>query len=512
MKTIPGYRPLLVSTGVRGSALRTPDKVALTTRDTSITYTALVERLNRIGHFAKMGLGLPQQCHVALMVPNSIDALALVLGLSDVGITPAVINLQATPREIGYICNDSQARILFVHPSMEAQARAASLATVERIIVLDEAFEAALAAADPADPDMTVDETDLFSILYTSGTTGDPKGVMLAHRSRTYYMLLSMATNQGRYQSHMRSLGVAPFANGAGFINGLAPIWFGGSCHIVEKFEAEATLRDIQEHRITTIFLVPTHFHAIFNLPAETLAKYDVSSLEVIVAGAAALPQATKERIVAYFGEGRLYEGYGSTEAAGVTTQLPYDQLRKQQCVGRLVTGVEAVIVDNGGKRLPPGEIGELICRSPMLFQGYWNRPEATSEVLRDGWYYSGDLGYFDADGYLYIVDRKKNMIISGGQNIFPREIEEILYQHPAVAEAAIVGEADPYWGEAVVAYLVAVPGHTIDPAAMKLHCAEHLARYKIPKSFHVLPELPKNGTGKIMHRDLRQRANQAGP
>ncbi len=503
-----GYRPLLISSGVRGAALRTPGKIALTTPTQEITYAALVERFNRIGHWAIAELGLKRLDHVALLLPNGIDFLALACGLSDVGVTPAIVNPQSAPREIAYICDDSQARILFVHPGLAHQARAAALATVQRIIVLDDSFEAALAAADPAEPEVTVDETDIFSINYTSGTTGDPKGVQLAHRSRTFHMLLSIATNQGKAQTHMRGLAIAPFANGAGFINGLAPIWFGGSCHIVEKFDAESTLRDIAERRITSVFLVPTHFHAIFNLPPETLAKYDVSSLEVIVAGAAALPQATKERIVAYFGEGRLYEGYGSTEAGGITSLRPEDQLLRRHCVGRLLTGVEAKIVDEAGKHLPPGEIGELICRSPLMFQGYWNRDAATQEVLRDNWYYSGDLGYFDADGYLYIVDRKKNMIISGGQNIYPREIEEILHQHPAVSEVAIVGEKDDYWGEAVVAYLVAAAGHTIDPAALKAHCSAHLARYKVPKAFHVLPALPKNGTGKIMHRELRALAN----
>ena len=502
MTTVPGYRPLLISTGVRGAALRTPGKIALTTRDQAISYTALVERFNRIAHVATAGLGLARLDHVAVMLPNGIDFLALVCGLSDVGIISAIVNPQASPREVAYICGDSRARILFVHPSLEPQARAA--AALARVVVLDSAFEAMLDAADPAEPEITVDETDIFSILYTSGTTGEPKGVMLAHRSRTFHMLLSIATNQGRAQTHMRGLAVAPFANGAGFINGLAPIWFGGSCHIVETFDAEATLREIAERRITSVFLVPTHFHAIFNLPADVLSRYDVSCLEVIVAGAAALPQATKERIVAHFGEGRLFEGYGSTEAGGITSLRPEDQLLKRQCVGRPLTGVEAKIVSEAGITMPTGEIGELICRSPLMFRGYWNREAETREVLRDGWYYSGDLGYFDADGYLYIVDRKKNMIISGGQNIFPREIEEVLYQYPGVAEAAVVGEQDAYWGEAVIAYLVASPGHTLDPVALKAHCTEYLARYKIPKAFNVIKEMPKNTTGKIMHRALR--------
>lgn len=501
MTAPPGYRPLLISTGVRASAVRTPDKIALSTPDRTITYAALVERFNRIGHFATASLGLSRHAHAALMLPNCIDFLALVCGLSDVGVTSVIVNPQATSREVGYICDDAQARVLFVHPDLEPVARAASLSTVECIVVLDDGFEAALADANPAEPTVPVAETDIFSIMYTSGTTGQPKGVMLPHRSRTFYMLLAIATNQGRAQSHMRSLAVAPFANGAGFINALAPIWFGGTCHIMEKFGAEAALRAIAAHSITSVFLVPTHFHAIFNLPPDVLARHDVRSLEVVISGAAALPQATKERIVAHFGEGRLFEGYGSTEAGGVTSLRPEDQLRKRQSVGRLLTGVEAKIA---GGQMSAGEIGEVLCRGPMMFQGYWNRDAETREVLRDGWYHTGDLGYFDAEGYLHIVDRVKNMIISGGQNIYPREIEEILYQHPAVAEAAVVGETDAYWGEAVIAWLVPAPDRTIDADDMKAHCARHLARYKIPKAFRVVTDLPKNAAGKILHRDLR--------
>jgi long-chain acyl-CoA synthetase len=502
----PGYRPLLISTGVRASALRTPGKIALSAATREVDYKTLVENFNRVGHMALTELGLSHGAHVAIMLPNSIEFLELICGLSDVGVTPAVVNPQAAPREISYICNDAQARILFVHQSFEARARGAQLDTVERIVVIGGDYEALIAAAVTSDPNVAVEETDVFSILYTSGTTGSPKGVMLPHRARTLHMLFSMATNQGKAQSHMRGLGLAPFANGAGFINALAPIWFGGTCYIVEKFDPEAMLRDIQKYRITTLFLVPTHFHALFGLSQDVLDSYDVSSLETISAGAAALPQATKERIVSYFGEGCLFEGYGSTEAGGITSLRPEDQLVKQQCVGRPLSGVEVKIVDDAGLPLPFMEVGEVICRSPLMFNGYWNREEATREVLRNGWYYSGDLGYLDEEGYLFVVDRKKNMIISGGQNIYPREIEEVLYKHPAVAEAAVVGQKDAYWGEAVIAYLVLSPGKTIDTEELKAFCASQLARYKLPKAFLVIDEMPKNDAGKILHRELRER------
>ena len=499
----PGHRPLLISTGVRASALRTPDKVALSDASREVTYGALVVRLNQIAHMAA-SLGLHPGDRAALLMPNGIAFMELLIGLSDAGVIAVPINPQATAQEANDICTDAEASALFVHSRMQDRAPSA---WPGRTIVIGPEYEALLAAADRTEPTVTVEETDIFSILYTSGTTGRPKGVMLPHRSRTLYMLLAQAANQGRSRPEMRALAVAPIANGAGFINALAPIWFGGSCHLVESFDAETLLRHIAAYRIDTVFLVPTHFHAIFALPPATLARHDVSGLRTIIAGAAALPQATKERIVAHFGEGRLFEGYGSTEMGGVSGLRPEDQLRKLQSVGRPLAGVELRIVDEDGATLPPHEVGEIVCRSPMMFHGYLNDAKATAEVLRDGWYYGGDLGHIDEDGYLYVVDRKKNMIVSGGQNISPREIEEVLHRHPAVAEAAVVGRPDPYWGEAVVAFIVTTPGTEWDADSLKTHCAEVLARYKLPKSFHAVQALPKNANGKVMHRALREMA-----
>ncbi len=503
----PGYHPLLVSTGVRASATRSPGKVALSTVEREVTYAALVSRLNRIVAAATGVLGQSAGARIGVMLPNGIEILELVLGLSDAGLVPVLINPHATAPEIDHICDDAALRLLFVHHGLEAQARTAALRGIERIVVVGPEYETLLDGAPDAEPAVVAEEEDIFAILYTSGTSGQPKGVMLSHRSRTSYMLLAMAANQGRSRPDLRALAVAPLWNGAGFVNGLAAIWFGGSCHIMERFAPEPLLRTIAERGITTLFLVPTHFHGIFDLPSEVLRRHDVGSLHTIVAGGAALPQATKERIVAHFGEGKLFEGYGSTEAGGITGLRPEDQLRTHRSVGRMLTGVEMRIVDDAGQALPPGTVGEVICRSPMLFHGYLNLDQETREVLRDGWYYSGDLGLLDTEGYLYIVDRKKNMIVSGAQNVYPREIEEVLHRHPSVADAAVVGQPDPYWGEVVTAYVVQAAGCTVDATALKEHCAKYLARYKLPKAFQFVDSLPRNANGKVLHRLLRMEA-----
>ena len=508
MSNHPGFHAILVSTGVRASQTRTPDRVAVTDDHRSFTYTQMVDRFNRTGSLAK-GLGLKHGDHVAIMSTNCVEYLEIVCGMADVGVASAMVSPQATPREVAYICNDAEARILFVHKSLEEVARAAKLDTVKRIIVIGGDYEDVLQQARPEEPDWTVGQQDVFSIPYTSGTTGEPKGVMLSHQSRVMHMLITHGMNAGCYQPSVRGLAIAPFFNGAGFINGLAPIWFGGTVHMLQKFEAEETLKLISDRKITVGFFVPTHFHAMFNLGAQTLAKYDVSSMRMAGSGAAALPQETKERIVAHFGEGRLFEGYGSTEAGGISNLRPEDQLRKKSCVGLPLTGVELKILDDDGNPVAEGEIGEVVCRNGWLFNGYWNKPEQTAEVLRDGWYYSGDLGRRDEEGYLYIVDRKKNVIITGGQNVFPREIEELLYHYPGVAEAAVIGKKDAYWGEAVTAYLVARSGETVDLDGLKAYCAKELAPYKVPKSFRLIDKMPKNGTGKIMHRDLKVEADK---
>lgn len=495
--------PMLMSTGVRAAARRDPERVAVVHGGRRVSYADLVLRLNRIARYAT---GLEAGTRVVVLVPNSLEMVELVLGLSEQRVIPVLLSPQTTARELEHVLADAGASVLFCHPDQTEKLSGAVLPPGLSVIATGPEYEALLAAQSPAEIEPTAAEDDLYALHYTSGSTGKPKGVMLAHRCRTLHMLISLGVNQAHYHKPTRSLALAPMFNGAGFVAAAAAIWYGGTLYIHEKFDPEAVLATIAAEKITTGFFVPTHFHAIFNLPAELREKYDVSSLEVIPSGAAALPQATKEQIIAYFGPGRLFEGYGSTETGAITSLRPEDQLARPSCAGRPLTCVEVRVVDDAGIDVPRGETGELLSRSPYLFHGYWNMPELTAEVMRDGWYHTGDLARQDADGYVYIVGRKKNVIISGGQNIYPREVEEVLFQHPEIEEVALVGIPDSYWGEAAHGFVVIRAGAKLDSESLRVWCRQRMTSYKVPKAFHFLPSLPKGASGKVDAKALAAR------
>jgi long-chain acyl-CoA synthetase len=507
------YRAMTITEGLRTSARRQPDKLAFTEATREITHGQLINRINRVSN-AGLGLGLNHGDHVALMCSNCFEYVEVICGMSEIGVAPALLNARSTAHETSYICNDARARILFVHKDFQDVAFAADLQTVERIVVIDPGnensdYEKLLAAASSDQPNVHLEEWDVFSMPYTSGTTGHPKGVLLSHRARVNHMLFTMAANYGCYTPTARPLANSPFHTGAGFINALAGPFFGGTTHIPPKFDPEMMLRAIQERGITSMFMVPTHFHAMFNLGTETLNRYDKSALKVIHSNAAPLPQATKVKIIDFFGEGILYETYGSTECGGCTFLRPEDQLRKISCAGQPGPNVWLEIRSEEGEVLGTDQVGEVWIKNGWLFNGYWNKPEATAEALVDGWCTVGDLGKVDEEGYLYLVDRKKNVIISGGQNIFPREIEEVLHHHPAIAEVAVVGKKDDYWGESVTAFVVLRGGQSATADELKERCGKELARYKLPKEFYFVDALPKSSAGKVLHRELRDQLNR---
>ena len=498
------YHPQLIDTGVRAAAARTPGKVALAMGDRKLTYAQLVERVDRVADAAATTLGLVKGDRIALMAPNCLEFVEIVLGVSSAGGIVAMVNPRLTAPELEFICNDSGSRVLVVHDSLEELARGAVLPTVERIVVIGKDYEQLVTGARPVRPDVQIEEWDLFSLSYTAGTTGHPKGAMLSHRSRSL-TFLAMAVEYGCYSEDDRALATAPLYHGAGFAFAVAAIAHGGFAEIgPPKYDPEWTLRTLRDLQLTNVFFVPTHFNAMFALPEATLAELKPQHLRTIICNAAPLPQATKEKVVAYFGGGILHETYGSTEGSIVANLRPPDQLRKVQCVGLPVPNTFVKLLDEQGNEVGPNVVGELFSRSPHLFNGYWGLPEATAEGLRDGWFSAGDLATKDDEGFIYIVDRKKDMIISGGMNVYPREIEEVLHHHPAVKEAACVGVKDDYWGESLNAYVVLRSGTTLSEEELIEFCGTQLARYKLPKSVTFISELPRNAAGKVLRRDLR--------
>ncbi|WP_304189862.1 class I adenylate-forming enzyme family protein [Phenylobacterium aquaticum] len=497
-----GFRHLTLSSGLRAAAGRDPAKTALILGEARRTYGQVVANVNRTANML-LGLGLAAGEHAAIVSPNSMEYLEIAAGVSDIGAALATLNPKLTPGELADICNDAQARLLFVHRECEASIDPARLETVRRIIWLDSDYPALMAQASDAFSPPAIDEWATFAIPYTSGTTGKPKGVMLPHRSRTLGFL-AYASEYGIYSPDDHFLAISPMCHGAGLAYAFASIFMGGTTEIMTRFEPEAVLEAIHAGAVTGVFTVPTHYHAMFGLEPATLERLRGNRLRGIVANAAPLSQPMKEQIVDYFGAGLLNETYGSTEAGVVTNLRPADQLRKTRCVGQPIMGTLLRLLDDEGREVAPGEVGELHSTSPYLFNGYWNKPDQTAEAFRDGFVSVGDMAVRDEEGFVYIVDRKKDMVITGGMNVYPREIETLLDQHAAVDECAVIGVEDPRWGEQLVAYVVAAPGASVSTEALAAYCVEHLAPYKRPKAFRPIDALPRNANGKVLKTALR--------
>jgi acyl-CoA synthetase (AMP-forming)/AMP-acid ligase II len=500
---------LTLADGVRAAAAARPDRLAIVIDGDRVTYAQLVDRIGRVSAGAQQDLGLRVGDRIALCLPNCLPFLELVCGFSAVGVPAATLPPMASPGEIRTIVEDCEPRVVVCHASNEEQVRVGSAHVAERFLVIGregpDSYEAWLANARPLSDPAPVDENSIFSIPYTSGATGKPKGILLSHRSRilTAY---AAAAEYSALGPDTRMLVSTPVFHGAGFLNLLAPCWFGGQAVILSRFTIDRLLALVQEHRITKAHLVPAHFAAYFGLPEAERRRWDVSSLRCIVSGTAPLAQPVKERIVEAFGPDVLHERYGSTEASIVSNLRPEDQLRKQACVGLPFASVEVEIRDADGRVLPAGETGELWSRSPLMFSGYWRRPDAERTALRDGWVSAGDLARRDEEGYVYLVDRKDDMIISGGENVYPREIEEVLLRHPAVEEAAVVGLSHDYWGEAVSAVVHLRSGMNASGEELRAFCAETLARWKVPKTVHFGGPLPRNSMGKVLRRLVKDR------
>jgi long-chain acyl-CoA synthetase len=499
------FQHLSLPGGVRAAMQRNPAKTALKHRDNERTYGELVDRIDRVCAGILADCGLHHGDHAAIVSANSIEYLEVVLGASQAGIGTATVNPRLSEAEIVAICDDADARVLFVDAAAAERLAGQKFATVERVIAIGPEYEDWLAAQTPLDKLPTVEEWDTFTIPYTSGTTGKPKGVLVPHRSRVI-SLYAMAVEYGCFAPDDRFLAIAPICHGAGMIFALAPIFFGGYAEIMDKFEPAEVVRKFRDEQITGFFGVPTHFHAIFGLEQEYLDEYKSATLHTIISNAAPLPQAMKERICGHFGE-ILHETYGSTEASIVSNLRPADQLRKKACVGQAFPGTRIEIRREDGSICNPEEVGELFVSSSCLFNGYWKRPDETAEAFQDGWVTVGDLAKKDAEGHLYIVDRIKDMVISGGINIYPREIEEVLIKHPEISDAAVIGLPDEKWGERLKAFVVRAPDADLDADAIMAYCDGKISSMKIPKDIDFIDILPRNASGKVLKTELRQRS-----
>lgn len=501
-----GLRSIAIFDGILAAAGRTPRKVAIRENDRELTYAALAERIARVANAAH-GLIGRSDGRAAVIMPNCIEYLEIVCGLSAASIETCTLAPVSSPAEIKFVCQDASISLIFTSAALEGAVRAA-VPDVPHVVAVGPAYEALLSASSSMMPP-PVDWENIFSIPYTSGSTGRPKGVLLSHRARVL-SCYAMASEHGCYGSDDRAVSTTPMFHGAGFLMTLAPVFFGGFVELLSNFDIEKLMATIQRIGATSTYMVPTHFSSLFAMGDKSL-KYERASLKSVIVGTAPLAQSMKARIIDYMGEGKLFERYGSTEASIVSALRPKDQLRKEQSIGLPLCATRVRILDADGEEVGPGVVGELYSTSPYMFSGYLNLPDAAAKSMRGPWFTAGDLARRDEEGYLYLVDRKHDMIITGGENVYPREVEEVLIAHPAVAEAAVVGVPHEHWGEQVVAYIVVRDGMNVTDDELKDACRLRITRYKVPKEFRRTASLPRNRMGKLDRTALRGVARQAG-
>lgn len=495
--------PLTVARSVLNAAERFPQNIALETATESLSYRELAQRIRGIGSAAIHDLGLARGSVVGLISPNRIEYLEIVAGLAEAGLIVATLNPNLRPEELISILDDCKPALVFLDPELD-DARSCIDKVGIRCISIDERYEDLLARAEDK-PTPEADEFSAFSICYTSGTTGRPKGVVLPHRSRALVCLAS-ALEYRCFGPEDRFLSLAPLFHGAGFAFALAAVSHGGTCVMHDSNDGESIVARLELGDIQGVFMVPTHFKRIHDLPEARFVDFAARhGLRTIISNAAALSTRFKELTVQRFGQGLLHETYGSTEGGIVTNMRPQDLLERPESVGTPFIGMQIEIRRNDGSVCNDGEIGELFARGPYTFLGYLNRDDATQEALKDGWVTVQDLAVRDADGFISIVGRAKDMIVSGGINVYPAEVEKVLASYDGIADVAVVGHSDEEWGERVHAFVVPEAGTEINSEALLQKCKSRLSGYKVPRGITQIDELPRNPSGKVLKNKLRE-------
>jgi len=499
---------------LRRSALYWPDREAVVDSRLRLTFAQLERRTNRLAS-GLLALGLEQGAHVAILALNRVELVEAEVALYKNAMVKVPINARLAADEVISVLRDSRSQAVIADAAFAAliDQRRGELPELRLIVpladegadvpyaqVLERGSEAHI-SCDPAD--------DALAVLhYTSGSSGVLKAAMLSVGNRKALVRKSIASPTGRSGPGDVMAHVGPITHASGMQ--IMPLLAAGACNLlVERYDDRLLLETIQRERVTRLFLVPAMINRLVNFPG--VESYDLSSLRLVMYGAAPMAPALVRRAMQVFGP-ILAQGYGAGETCSLVTVLTeqdhiaaLDDPRRLASCGRCYFDTDLRVVNEDFEDVKPGEIGEIVVRGPDIMQGYWQAPELTAEVMRDGYYLTGDLATVDEHGYVFIVDRKKEMIISGGFNIYPTEVEQVLYSLPEVFEAAVVGVPDEQWGEAVKAVVVLKPGMQLDEARIIELCAAQLAGFKKPRSVDFVRELPKNPNGKVVRRLVRE-------
>ncbi|WP_460061656.1 long-chain-fatty-acid--CoA ligase [Streptomyces sp. YKOK-I1] len=480
------------------TAERQPDRPALRLGERVVTYAELDGASARAAALLRAE-GVRPGDRVALMLPNVPEFVVLYYGVLRAGAVVVPLNPLLKERETAYHLTDSGASLLFEwHQAPGEGAQGAAAAGVRQLAVEPAAFAGLLSGHEPLPDVAETDDADVAVLLYTSGTTGRPKGAVLTHGGLRHNTEVNTVHVQ-RMTSDDVVVGCLPLFHIFGQICTMSvAVRAGASLTLVPRFEPQAVLDAIARDRATVFEGVPTMYAALLQHPSEA----DVSTLRLCVSGGASLPVEILHGFERRFGCAIL-EGFGMSETSPVVTFNHPDRPRKAGSIGTPIQDVEVRLLDEKGQDVPAGEVGELAVRGPNVMKGYWNRPEETAAAVPDGWLRSGDLARQDEDGYFYIVDRKKDMIIRGGYNVYPREIEEVLHEHPAVALAAVVGVGHAHLGEEIAAAVVLRPGAGATPDELREFVKERVAAYKYPREIWLMDQLPTGPSGKILKREI---------
>ena len=502
------------------NANKFPQKIAIISQGLSMSYQILNERVNGLAN-ALVKKGLKRGDRIGVLAHNCYQFIEIYFAAAKTGGIFCPYNTHFKERELKYIINYSTPRFLFLDPDFGAMVDSLKnhLESVEYYICLKkpkwpfmEDYESLISGGEKSEPGLKIHDQDVMSIFFTAGTTGRPKGAMRTHRHVMTNAMTGVIELKVSYNE--KTLISFPMYH-ISCEDNIGRHFFMPNTLVIrseEHFAPQEVLELLSAEKITRCQFVPTMINAL--LQCRDIDKYDLSSLKLIMYAAAPMPVELLKKALRNF-KCDFAQLYGQTESGPMTTILPPEdhilegserQLQKLGSAGRPVISYEIRIVDEQGRDISIGEVGEIIGRSEAMMKRYWRLPKESAEKLKDGWLHTGDLGKFDEDGYIYIVDRKNDMIISGGVNIYPREVEEILYKHPGIMEASVIGVPDDYWGEAVKAIIVLKEGATASEEEIIKFCGEHLAGYKKPKSVEFWKELPKSPQGKILKRAIRER------
>lgn len=495
---------------------KVPNKTAVVCGDVRLSYKELNSRANRLAH-SLLEMNINKGDKVALLSMNSINYPEIFFGILKAGGVLATVNFRLTPEEILYILDNSDARIFIFEKELTSGVVPirSRLTKVEKFICVGgdpykhaQNYEELIAKQLDTEPEVHISLEDDCEIIHTSGTTGRPKGVTLTHGNVLHTMLSVII---GRELSPgQTSLVVSPMYHVAGLNNHFGTtIALGGTVVVIRRFEPQAIMETIEREKVAYFPAVST----IFNMLVQAIEgkKYDTSSVVHLQSGSESTPVEVRKKLAQYFPNASgVYEAYGLTEVGdGVVFLTSKDSLTRPASVGKAGLFAQLRVVGDNGQDVNVGEVGEIIIKGLVVTKGYYKNEDETKKAIRDGWLYTGDLGKFDNEGYLYIVGRKKDMIISGGENIYPREIEEVLWLHPKIADVAVIGVPDKKWGESVRAVVELRPGAKMTEEEVIEFCKQHIASYKKPKSVVFVKELPRNPSGKALKNEVRARYGQ---